>query len=229
MRDSRSGLRSAAEMREHEREVGKTRPSCVQCASMAAADPYLPVPKMAALRIFAHGNLVAVANLTRSLNRATTSVLQIQQRWGSYKSSSKYTTPEDYTDYEITKDPNEWKYVERVLGYKIIPKPATRGVKLPSGYKPASASPTDYSYFIERTKNYMQPVYLMRTPRGIKRVTKISKIQGDIWTLERDMKQYVEECSKNKIASQIHEFAGVIKFKGDYVNRVKEWMDMKGF
>ncbi|XP_039307986.1 probable 39S ribosomal protein L49, mitochondrial [Solenopsis invicta] len=187
---------------------------------------------MAALRqIFARGNLAALSIpvARRPLNRLAPLIPQIQQRWSSYKSSSKYTTPEDYTDYDITKDPNEWKYVERVLGYKIIPKPPTGNVKLPSGYKLASAAPTNYPYFIERTKNYMQPVYLTRNPRGYKKITKIAKIQGDIWALERDMKQYVEECMKKKIASQIHEFAGVIKFKGDCVNRVKEWMDMKGF
>lgn len=47
-----------------------------------------------------------------------------------------YTKPEDYTDYEITKDPNEWKYVESVLPYKVIPKPPTGDVDLPSGWKP---------------------------------------------------------------------------------------------
>lgn len=53
-------------------------------------------------------------------------------------------TPEDYTDYDITKDPNEWKYVERVLAYKIIPKPATGDIKLPSGYKSASGKHDNY-------------------------------------------------------------------------------------
>lgn len=75
----------------------------------------------------------------------------------------------------------------------------------------------------------MQPVYLIRSPRGIKRVTKVTKIQGNIWALERDVKRYIEECTGKKIASQIHEFAGTIKFKGDCVSRVKEWMDIKGF
>lgn len=75
----------------------------------------------------------------------------------------------------------------------------------------------------------MQPVYLIRNPRGTKKVTKINKIQGDIWAMERDVKQYLEKCMGKQIASQIHEFAGVIKFRGDCVNRVKEWMDMKGF
>lgn len=62
---------------------------------------------------------------------------QIQRSWSSYKSSPKYTNPENYTDYEITNDPNEWKYIERLLRYKVVPKPPTGDVKLPSGYKPA--------------------------------------------------------------------------------------------
>ncbi|XP_018402974.1 PREDICTED: probable 39S ribosomal protein L49, mitochondrial isoform X1 [Cyphomyrmex costatus] len=184
---------------------------------------------MAALRVFARGNLVAVSNSVQLLNCVTTTrVSQIQHRWASYKSSSKYTTPEDYTDYDITKDENEWKYVERLFGPKIIPKPAENN-EFPSGYKPASASPTDNAYFIERSKNHMQSVYLYRNPRGTKRVTKITKIQGNIWDLERDLKQHVEEHTRKKIASQIHEFAGTIKIKGDYVNCIKEWMNTKGF
>ncbi|EGI69677.1 PREDICTED: probable 39S ribosomal protein L49, mitochondrial [Acromyrmex echinatior] len=184
---------------------------------------------MAVLRILACGNLVAISNSVQLLNRVTiTRVSQIQQRWSSYKSSSKYKTPENYTDYEITKDENEWKYVERLLPYKIIPKPPTTG-KFSSGYKPASASPKDNPYFIERTKNYMQPVYLYRNPRGLKKITEITKIQGDIWALEQDLKKYVQKRTRHKITSQINEFAGLIKFKGDYVNRVKEWMNKKGF
>lgn len=76
--------------------------------------------------------------MIRSFLQIVFFIFQIQQRWGSYKSSSRYTTAEDYTDYEITRDLNEWRYVERVLGYKIIPKPVIGSVKFPSGYKPAS-------------------------------------------------------------------------------------------
>jgi len=75
----------------------------------------------------------------------------------------------------------------------------------------------------------MQPVYLYRNPRGTKRVTEITRIQGNIWILEQDMKQYVQERTGHRIASQINEFAGLIKLKGDYVNHVKEWMNTKGF
>jgi len=92
-----------------------------------------------------------------------TLVFQIQQRWSSYKLSSKYTTPEDYTDYEITKDPNEWKYVERVLRYKIIPKPPTGDIctKLPSGYKPAFGKLQLLNIF--HTLHLLQNMYLNNT------------------------------------------------------------------
>lgn len=76
----------------------------------------------------------------------------------------------------------------------------------------------------------MQPVYLEISNRGMKRLTTIKKIQGDIWALDRDIKKYLtESLIKRAPPSQINEFAGVIKFKGDWVNRVKDWMNLKGF
>lgn len=188
---------------------------------------------MAALGILARGSLATFLNAARTPSRVATSRVvparsQIQERWSSYKSSNTYK-PGFYTNYEVTKDPNEWEYVERLLSYKIVPKPPIGDVELPSGYKPARASPTDYSYFIERTRNYMQPVYLNRSHRGMKRITIIRKIQGDIWALDRDIKEYITECKGRAPPSQIHEFAGKIKFKGDCVNRIKDWMDVKGF
>ena len=44
-------------------------------------------------------------------------------------------SPEMYTDVEISKSPEEWKYVERLLPSKIIPKPQPK-VEYPSGWKP---------------------------------------------------------------------------------------------
>lgn len=93
----------------------------------------------------------------------------------------------------------------------------------------STATPKDNPYFVERTKNYMQPVYLHKSHRQTRKITKIRKIQGDIWKLEQDLKEYVENAMNRKIGSQIFEFAGVIIFKGDYVSCVKKWMDMKGF
>lgn len=92
------------------------------------------------------------------------------------------------------------------------------------------ASPTDYPYFIQRTRNHMLPVYLVITHRGARKITVVKKIQGDIWALERDLKTHVEnDAPRHILPTQIHEFTGKIKIKGDYVSRIKEWMDMKGF
>jgi len=75
----------------------------------------------------------------------------------------------------------------------------------------------------------MQSVHLLLSNKGVKKITRISKIQGDIWKLEHDMKKFVEKSTGKKLDIQIYEFAGVIKIRGDYVNRVKEWMNVKGF
>ncbi|XP_014476018.1 PREDICTED: probable 39S ribosomal protein L49, mitochondrial [Dinoponera quadriceps] len=185
---------------------------------------------MAALRIFTRVGPAAILSPGRSLSGAIAPIVdQIQCRWSSYKSSPWYTKPENYTDYEITKDPNEWKYVERLLPYKTIPKPPTGDVKLPSGWKPPRASPTDYPYFIERSPSYQYPVYLKRKYNGMLKITTVRRIQGDIWALERDLRSYVEQYSDRVIGTQIHEFSSKIKFRGDHVSRIKQWMEMKGF
>lgn len=75
----------------------------------------------------------------------------------------------------------------------------------------------------------MQPVYLKRSHRGMKRITIVNNIQGNIWELDRDIKIYLKERLRVTAVSQIHEFTSKIKFKGDFVNRIKDWMNIKGF
>lgn len=75
----------------------------------------------------------------------------------------------------------------------------------------------------------MQPVYLCLSYKGQRKITRISKIHGDIWKLEQELKEFLEKRMEKQMYTQIHEFAGTLKIKGDCVNRVKEWMDIKGF
>lgn len=72
-------------------------------------------------------------------------------------------------------------------------------------------------------------MYLRRSERGQKRVTTIRKIQGDIVALEAELRGHLEEITGDKIGTKILEPNGVIHVRGDYVNRVREWMDQKGF
>ena len=87
-------------------------------------------------------------------------------------------------------------------------------------------------YFIRRTKSYMEPVYLSRSNRNLRKITVIRYIEGDIWQLESELKKYLEEHNGNKyyrpIGSRVNEMCGQIRFKGDHVNWIKKWMHMKG-
>lgn len=75
----------------------------------------------------------------------------------------------------------------------------------------------------------MLPVYLNSTYRGMRRLTQIRLIEGDIWQLETDLKQFLQQQSTKPIRIQVHEFAGNILIHGDHVNAVKHWLQQKQF
>ncbi|XP_076648173.1 mitochondrial ribosomal protein L49 [Halictus rubicundus] len=188
---------------------------------------------MAALRLIARSKLSAIilrsARQLEPLNHATPIPVQIQKRWGSYTTSPEYKDPSKYTDYEVTRDPKEWEYVERLLKPKIIPEPQFENKEYPSGWKPPTAKPEDYPYYIRRSRNFMQPVYLHTYNRGMRRLTILKNIQGDIWALETELKEHMRNETGRPIGVRINELVGIIKFRGDFVSLIKRWMDSKGF
>lgn len=88
-------------------------------------------------------------------------------------------------------------------------------------------------YFIPRTKNYMQPVYLCIGHRGIRHVTLIRRIQGNIWKCEEDLREFLYSklpfYKHGRVAMRVNEMSCQIRIRGDYVSMVKYWMDQKGF
>ncbi|XP_015179927.1 PREDICTED: probable 39S ribosomal protein L49, mitochondrial [Polistes dominula] len=187
---------------------------------------------MAALRIFTRSCFSPIFHAStalQSMKHTFPTITEISKRWSSYKSSPIYKDPSHYTDYEISTDPVEWDYVKRLMKNKVIPKPTSTDQNLPSGWKPATAKPNDYPYFIQRTKNHMLPIYLARSFRGMRRITHVRKIQGDIWKLEEELKKHIEETKKRTVGSRVNEMVGEIKFRGDFVSCVKQWFLDKGF
>lgn len=91
-----------------------------------------------------------------------------------------------------------------------------------------TAKPGVYPYYIQRTKNYMQPVYLEIGHRGLLKRTIVRKISGDIWALETELKEYMKKTVQKPIGVRTNELLGEIQFRGDYVNLIKIWMDEKG-
>ena len=106
---------------------------------------------------------------------------QNQVRWSSFRSSEPFTDNiENHPKVLVEKNPPEWKYVESLLGCRVIPVPLEKS-EFPSNWKPQDVLQAQQSpYFIERTKNYMCPVYLNKTFRGQRQITKIRRIEGKL-------------------------------------------------
>lgn len=149
-------------------------------------------------------------------------------RDSSYQGSKLIGPPSLYTDVEISRSPEEWKFVERLLPKTFIPEPTLKS-DYPSGWKPPTESSCSHPYFVERNRNHMYPLYLKIQGRGERKTTKLKRIQGDIWALHDDLKKYLEDRSKKYVYLQIQEVSGHINIKGDYVSVVEEWLQDKGF
>lgn len=85
------------------------------------------------------------------------------------------------------------------------------------------------SYFIERNKNHMIPVYLKTNFRGQRKLTLIRKIEGNIWVLNDELTAHLKSVEKRPIGSQVDEVRGLITVKGDHVYNINQFLLSKGF
>ncbi|XP_044749157.1 probable 39S ribosomal protein L49, mitochondrial [Coccinella septempunctata] len=166
--------------------------------------------------------------LLRTCSRNIVSNKYKQVRLNSYYSSPTIQNVQINTKYEISRSPDEWKYVERIIPPITVPNFAQKE-EYHSEFKPPSGNAKDHPYFIPRTKNHMIPVYLHIQQRGMRRLTVVRKIQGDIWLLGKELETFLQPMSKKPIRMQINEFTGGIRINGDYVNAIKYWLQEKGF
>lgn len=149
-------------------------------------------------------------------------------RLSSFKSSQQFEDIDKHPKVEVIQNPPEWKYVERLLGNKLIPKPTIKA-EYPSGWAPPD--PTrfkDLPYFVKRTRNYMLPVYLEIAFRGQRHISMLKNIEGDIWKLEEELHRMLENKIGKRIFSRINEMNRTIKFKGDYVTLIQKYLLSKG-
>lgn len=156
----------------------------------------------------------------------------VSARFSSFLSSDKVQPLEEYPEVEVLKNPPEWKYVERLLPKEVIPKLVPKP-EYPSGWKPQSVGMGDIekvAYYIPRTRNHMIPVYLETTFRGQRRVTVVKHVQGNLWQLERELRQIVEKARNGrKCATRVNEMSGQVRIHGDYVDVVREYLKSKGY
>lgn len=160
-----------------------------------------------------------------SLQRPVTT---IPSRFSSFRSSENFQKIEKHPEVEVSYDPPEWKYVEELLGQSIIPIPREKA-EYPSGWLPPDlAKNKNLAYFVERTRNYMLPVYLEIKFRGHRRLSVVRNIEGDIWKLEEELHELIERKAGKRIYSRINEMNRKIVFKGDYVTLIQKYLMSKG-
>lgn len=136
--------------------------------------------------------------------------------------------PEIKTKFQVTKDPNDWKYVEYLFPPLTVPEPKPKE-HYASGWKPQSKNLKDRPYFVSRTKNYMMPIYLRITANKTRRETLVKKIEGDIWLLDKELHDFLQKDSLRPIMSQVNEVGGYIYFRGDHVNAIKYYLQERGY
>ncbi|CAL8122660.1 unnamed protein product [Orchesella dallaii] len=150
------------------------------------------------------------------------------RNYSAYFKSRVEESPDKYTEYE--KSFEEWKFVEKLIPPTHVPEPPRDPtLKLPSGWYKANP-PKDCSYNIRRTKNHMIPVYCQIMARGDVRFTHIRRVEGNIWQLEKDIGQWLQDRYPLKtMNTRTHEICRQVIIKGDLVDDVKEWVTAQGF
>lgn len=130
---------------------------------------------------------------------------------------------------EVISNPPEWKYVEELLGVKVIPEPEPKE-EYPSGWKPQDPEKFEQlPYFVKRSKNHLPSVYLKLKHDNMQRLTHVKHIEGDIFAAERDFVAFIRTRIGNvPVYTKINELAGTITIKGDYVTLLRKFLYEKG-
>ncbi|XP_022621652.1 39S ribosomal protein L49, mitochondrial [Seriola dumerili] len=128
----------------------------------------------------------------------------------------------------ILESTEEYKFVERLIPSSRVPTPPKHAGPTPSGWTPPADSPPPLPYMIRRSRMHNIPVYTDLT-HGSRRTTLVRKVEGDIWALEKDVKQYLMEVTGKELPTQVNEVTMTLKIKGHYDKELKEWLTSKGF
>lgn len=128
----------------------------------------------------------------------------------------------------ILESTEEYKFVERLIPPSRVPAPPKHAGPTPSGWTPPADSPPPLPYMIRRSRMHNIPVYTDQTC-GSRRTTLVRKVEGDIWALEKDVKQYLQEVTGRELPTQVNEVTMTLKVKGHFDKELKEWLTNKGF
>ncbi|XP_028839584.1 large ribosomal subunit protein mL49 [Denticeps clupeoides] len=130
--------------------------------------------------------------------------------------------------HQVVESTEEYKFVERLIPPTRVPKPPKHDGPSPSGWTPPSEVPPDLPYMIRRSRMHNVPVYA-DIKHGNLKTTLLRKVEGDIWALEKDVKEYLQQLTGKELPTQVNEVAMNIRIKGQFAEELKEWLLKKGF
>ncbi|PIO38308.1 hypothetical protein AB205_0108670 [Aquarana catesbeiana] len=128
----------------------------------------------------------------------------------------------------IIESHDEYRFVERLIPPLQVPIPPKHTGVAPSGWIPPKDTPPNLPYFVRRSRMHNIPVYKDIT-HGNRQMTIIRKIEGDIWVLEAEVRDFLTQRTGKTPATQVNEIARVIKVKGYFDKELQTWLAEKGF
>ncbi|XP_057686701.1 mitochondrial ribosomal protein L49 [Corythoichthys intestinalis] len=132
------------------------------------------------------------------------------------------------TDAPFQESTEEYHFVERLIPPSRVPSPPKHLGPTPSGWTPPAESPPALPYMIRRSRMHNIPVYTDVT-HGNRHMTLVRKVEGDIWALERDVKEYLKKVTGRELPTQVNEVTMTLRVKGYFDKELKEWLTSKGF
>ncbi|KAL7846271.1 hypothetical protein SRHO_G00212510 [Serrasalmus rhombeus] len=123
---------------------------------------------------------------------------------------------------------DEYKYVERLVPPSRIPSPPKHEGSAPSGWTPPSETPPSLPYMIRRSRMHNVPVY-SDIKHGNQKSTLVRKVEGDVWALNKDVKEFLQQLTGRETATQVNEVTGTVRIKGHFEKELKAWLVQRGF
>lgn len=128
----------------------------------------------------------------------------------------------------VIESTEEYKFVERLIPPSRVPQPPKHVGAAPSGWIPPAETPPPLPYMIRRSRMHNVPVYTDLT-HGNRKMTLVRKVEGDIWALEKDVREYLKEVTGKELPTQVNEVTMTLKVKGHFDQELKHWLTRKGF
>ncbi|MCJ8742123.1 hypothetical protein PDJAM_G00078560 [Pangasius djambal] len=121
----------------------------------------------------------------------------------------------------VTESTDEFRFVERLISPTRIPPPPKHTGPAPSGWTPPSETPPSLPYMIRRSRMHNIPVY-SDIKHGNQKSTVVRKVEGDIWALNKDVKEHLQQLTGREPPTKVNEVTMSIRIKGQFDTELKD-------